>query len=335
MASGCDHHHDHSHEEHAHDHGNDHAHGDDHGHGGCGHGHHHHIPKNFDKRFAIGAALNMAFVIAELLFGFISNSLALIADAMHNFSDVVGLLLAWGGAWLARLIPTATRTYGYRSASILAALANAALLFVAVGGILFEALQRFFEPAPIAGMTVVWVAAIGIVINTATAMMFWHGQKDDINVRGAFLHMAADAAVSLGVVIAALIVMATDWYWIDPVISLVIAAVIVWSTWGLARDALHLSLAGVPKNIDQAKVRDYLAALPGVTEVHDLHIWAMSTTETALTVHLLRPGAAPDDTFLHDVGVALQNRFKIHHPTIQVEVGNAKDGCKLAPAEVV
>jgi cobalt-zinc-cadmium efflux system protein len=333
MASGCNHHHDHSHDDHAHDHGHE----DDHGHGGCGHGHghHHHIPKNFDKRFAIGAALNMAFVIAELLFGFISNSLALIADAMHNFSDVVGLLLAWGGAWLARLIPTATRTYGYRSASILAALANAALLFVAVGGILFEALQRFFEPAPIAGMTVVWVAAIGIVINTATAMMFWHGQKDDINVRGAFLHMAADAAVSLGVVVAALIVMATDWYWIDPVISLVIAGVIVWSTWGLARDALHLSLAGVPKNIDQAKVRDYLAALPGVTEVHDLHIWAMSTTETALTVHLLRPGAVPDDTFLHDVGTELQNRFKIHHPTIQVEVGNAKDGCKLAPAEVV
>jgi len=334
MASGCDHHeHTHENHEHAAD-DRDHGHGCGHGHG-HGHGHHHHVPKNFDKRFAIGAALNMGFVVAELMFGFISNSLALIADAMHNFSDVVGLLLAWGGAWLARLIPTATRTYGYRSASILAALANAALLFVAVGGILFEALQRFFEPAPIAGMTVVWVAAIGIVINTATAMMFWHGQKDDINVRGAFLHMAADAAVSLGVVVAALIVMATDWYWIDPVISLVIAAVIVWSTWGLARDALHLSLAGVPKNIDQAKVRDYLAALPGVTEVHDLHIWAMSTTETALTVHLLRPGALPDDTFLHEVGAELQNRFKIHHPTIQVEVGNAKDGCKLAPAEVV
>lgn len=327
----------HSHCDHAHgdhDHGHDHSHGHGHHHHGHGH-HHHHIPKNFDKRFAIGAALNMGFVLAELLFGFISNSLALIADAMHNFSDVIGLLLAWGGAWLARLIPTATRTYGYRSASILAALANAALLFVAVGGIVFESIRRFFDPAPIDGMTVVWVAGIGIIINTATAMMFFHGQKDDINIRGAFLHMVADALVSVGVVVAALIVMWTGYSWIDPVIGLVIAAVIIWSTWGLARDALHLSLAGVPRNVDQEAVRTYLAGLPGVAEVHDLHIWAMSTTETALTVHLLRPGAQLDDAFLHEVATELQNRFKIHHPTIQVEAGNAGDACKLAPAEVV
>lgn len=277
----------------------------------------------------------MGFVVAELLFGFISNSLALIADAMHNFSDVIGLLLAWGGAWLARLIPTATRTYGYRSASILAALANAALLFIAVGGIVIESVRRFFEPAVIDSTTVIWVAAIGIVINTATAMMFFHGQKDDINIRGAFLHMVADALVSVGVVVAAVIFMWTGYHWIDPVIGLVIAAVIVWSTWGLAKDSLHLSLAGVPRHVDVAAVRSYLAALPGVAEVHDLHIWAMSTTETALTVHLLRPGALPDDAFLHDVAGALQARFKIHHPTIQVEVGNAKDVCKLAPEEVV
>ncbi|MFN7113101.1 MAG: cation diffusion facilitator family transporter [Alphaproteobacteria bacterium] len=315
-----------------HDHG---AHGHEHHHGHGHHGHHHHVPKNFDRRFAIGAAINMIFVVLELVFGFISNSLALIADAVHNFSDVVGLLLAWGGAWLARLMPSARRTYGFRSATILAALANAALLFIVVGAITIEAVHRFFNPAEMASMTVVWVAGIGIVINTATAMMFWHGQKDDINIRGAFLHMAADAAVSLGVVIAALIVMATNWFWIDPVISLVIAAVILWSTWGLAKEALHLSLAGVPPQIDHAAVKAWLAALPGVTEVHDLHIWAMSTTENALTVHLLRPGAALDDGFLHMVAEELQKRFQIHHPTIQIEIGNLQDGCKLAPADVV
>jgi len=317
-----------------HDHG---AHGHDHHHGhGHSHGHgHHHIPKNFDRRFAIGAAINMAFVVLELVFGFISNSLALIADAVHNFSDVVGLLLAWGGAWLARLMPSARRTYGFRSATILAALANAALLFVVVGAIVIEAVHRFFSPAEMASMTVVWVACIGIVINTATALMFWHGQKDDINVRGAFLHMAADAAVSLGVVIAALIVMGTNWFWIDPVISLVIAAVILWSTWGLAKEALHLSLAGVPPQIDHAAVKAWLGGLPGVTEVHDLHIWAMSTTENALTVHLLRPSATLDDGFLHTVAEELQKRFQIHHPTIQIEIGNLQDGCKLAPADVV
>lgn len=331
------HDHDHDHDDHAHEHPHDHggSHGGCGGHGHGGHGHHHHIPKNFDKRFAIGAAINMAFVVAELAFGFISNSLALIADAVHNFSDVVGLLLAWGGAYLARLVPTAQRTYGYRSASILAALANAALLFIVVGGIVFEAFRRFADPLPMAGMTVVWVALVGIVINTATAMMFWHGQKDDINIRGAFLHMAADAAVSLGVVIAALVIMGTGWYWVDPVISLLIAAVICWSTWGLARESLHLSLAGVPRSVDRDAVQAYLAALPGVTEVHDLHIWAMSTTENALTVHLLRPGTGLDDGFLHQVAGELQTRFRIHHPTIQIEIGNAAAGCKLAPADVV
>jgi cobalt-zinc-cadmium efflux system protein len=325
----------HDHGPHGHDHDDPHhGHGHSHGHGHH-HGHHHHVPKNFDRRFAIGAGINMLFVVLELVFGFISNSLALIADAVHNFSDVVGLLLAWGGAWLARLMPSARRTYGFRSATILAALANAALLFVVVGAIVIEALHRFLKPAEMASMTVVWVACIGIVINTATAMLFWHGQKDDINIRGAFLHMAADAAVSLGVVIAALIIMATNWFWIDPVISLVIAAVILWSTWGLAKESLHLSLAGVPPQIDHAAVKTWLASLPGVTEVHDLHIWAMSTTENALTVHLLRPGAAPDDAFLHMAAEELQKRFQIHHPTIQIEVGNLSAGCKLAPADVV
>lgn len=293
------------------------------------------MPKNFDRRFAIGAGINMLFVVLELTFGFISNSLALIADAIHNFSDVVGLLLAWGGAWLARLLPTARRTYGFRSATILAALTNAALLFVVVGAIVIEAVHRFMKPAEMASMTVVWVALAGIVVNGATAMLFWHGQKDDINIRGAFLHMAADAAVSLGVVIAALVIMGTGWFWVDPVISLLIAAVILWSTWGLARETLHLSLAGVPPQIDHAAVKTWLAGLPGVTEVHDLHIWALSTTENALTVHLLRPDAAADDGFLQMVAEELQTRFQIHHPTIQIEIGNAKESCKLAPADVV
>jgi len=293
------------------------------------------VPKNFDRRFAIGAAVNMLFVVLELTFGFISSSLALVADAVHNFSDVVGLLLAWGGAWLARLLPTARRTYGFRSATILAALTNAALLFVVVGAIVIEAFHRFMKPAEMASMTVVWVALTGIIINGGTAMLFWHGQKDDINIRGAFLHMAADAAVSLGVVLAALAIMATGWYWVDPVISLVIAAVILWSTWGLARESLHLSLAGVPPQIDHEAVRAWLAQLPGVTEAHDLHIWALSTTENALTVHLLRPGAPADDGFLQMIAEELQKRFQIHHPTIQIEIGNAKEGCKLAPADVV
>lgn len=326
--AGCSHHHGHAH---GHSHGHSHAHGHGHGH----HGHHHHVPKNFDRRFAIGAGVNMAFVVLELTFGFISNSLALIADAIHNFSDVVGLLLAWGGAWLARLMPSARRTYGFRSATILAALTNAALLFVVVGAIVIEAFHRFMQPTETAGMTVVWVALAGIAINGGTAMLFWHGQKDDINIRGAFLHMAADAAVSLGVVIAALGIMATGWLWIDPVISLLIAAVILWSTWGLAKESLHLSLAGVPPQIDHAAVKEWLGSLPGVTEVHDLHIWAMSTTENALTVHLLRPDAPADDAFLQMIGKELAERFQIHHPTIQIEIGNAKDSCKLAPADVV
>lgn len=325
---------------HSHDHAHEggacsHSHGHSHSHGGHGHGGHHHAPKNFDRRFAIGAGVNMVFVVLELAFGFITNSLALIADAMHNFSDVIGLLLAWGGAWLARLMPTARRTYGFRSATILAALTNAALLFVVVGAIVIESFHRFMAPSEVASMTVVWVALAGIAINGGTAMLFWHGQKDDINIRGAFLHMAADAAVSLGVVLAALVIMNTGWYWVDPVISLVIAGVILWSTWGLAKESLHLSLAGVPPQIDHAAVKAWLGSLPGVTEVHDLHIWALSTTENALTVHLLRPGAAPDDGFLHMVASELQTRFQIHHPTIQIEIGNAEQGCKLAPEDVI
>lgn len=313
----------------------DHGHHHDHHSHGHHHGHHHHIPKNFDRRFAIGVALNTGFAAVELVFGFVTNSLALVADALHNFSDVAGLLLAWGGAWLARQNPTAERTYGYRGASILAALGNAGLLLFAVGAITFEAIRRIGAPAESDGMTVMAVAGIGVLVNGFTAMMFWHGQKDDINIRGAFLHMVADAAISVGVVLAALGMMATGWLWLDPAISLAIAVIILAGTWGLAKDSLHLSLAGVPRHIDHAAVKAYLAGLPAVREVHDLHIWAMSTTETALTVHLIRPSAGLDDSFLRRVSKELLEKFKIHHPTIQIEAGDGGDTCQQAPEDVI
>ena len=301
----------------------------DHSHSHAGHSH---APDNFGVAFAVGAALNTAFVIAELIFGYTANSLALISDAVHNFSDVIALLLAWGGAWLAGRRPTETHTYGYRRASILAALFNAGLLLVAVGGIAVEAINRLREPAAVASWTVVWVAALGILINGGTALMFMRGRHGDLNVRGAYLHMAADAGVSLGVVIAALVIMATGWLWVDPAISLGIAAVVLASGWGLMRDSVNLALDAVPKGIELVKVRDYLAGLDGVSEVHDLHIWAMSTNETALTAHLVRPGGH-DDAFLHQVCEGLSHRFNIHHATLQVEISG--EVCKLAPAETV
>jgi cobalt-zinc-cadmium efflux system protein len=282
--------------------------------------------------FAVGASLNAAFVVAELIFGYAANSLALISDALHNFSDVIALLLAWGGAWLAGRRPTDTHTYGYRRASILAALFNAGLLLVAVGGIAVEAVNRLREPASVAGWTVVWVAGLGVLINGGTALMFMRGRHGDLNVRGAYLHMASDAGVSLGVVVAALVIMATGWLWVDPAISLAIAAVVLVSGWGLMRDSVNLALDAVPAGIELAVVRDYLAGLEGVSEVHDLHIWAMSTNETALTVHLVRPGGH-DDAFLHHVCEGLSHRFNIHHATLQVEANG--DACKLAPAEMV
>lgn len=302
------------------------------------HRHHHHHdapPNSFTRKFAIGAAINLLFVAAELTFGFVSNSLGLIADAAHNFSDVIGLLLAWGGMWLSQFRPTEKHTYGYSGASILAALSNAALLFVAIGGIIVQAINRFLQPAPVESLTIVWVALIGIVINGATAMLFYKDQGHDINVRGAYLHMVADALISLGVVIAGIVIYYTDWLWVDPIISLVIAGVIIIGTWRLAKESLHLSLAGVPPHIDRNGVFEYLSTLPGVTEVHDLHIWAMSTTKTALTAHLIRPEAGTDDAFLHDVAMDLEKRFNIQHPTIQVEKGGHPDSCRFAPVEVI
>ena len=300
----------------AHDHAHhDHSHAHDHSHGHAGHSH---APDSFGLAFAIGATLNTAFVIAELIFGYAANSLALISDAIHNLSDVIALLLAWGAAWLSQKQPTQRHTYGYRRASILAALFNAGLLLVAVGGIVVEAVNRLAVPAPVAGLTVILVAALGVAVNGFTALLFMRGRHGDLNIRGAYLHMAADAGVSLGVVVAALIIMLTGWLWLDPAISLVIAAVVFWSGWGLARDSVNLALDGVPRGIELAKVRDYLAGLEGVSEVHDLHIWAMSTNETALTAHLVRPGGY-DDQFLHHVCEQLAHRFNIHHATLQIE----------------
>jgi cobalt-zinc-cadmium efflux system protein len=299
------------------------------------HAHHHVPPSGFDKRFAIGAAINLGFVAGELSFGFLSNSLGLIADAAHNFSDVIGLLLAWGGVWLTRFNPTEKHTYGYSGASILAALGNAALLLIAIGGIIVQAVNRFMHPAAVHSETIIYVALVGIVINGATAMLFYKDQHHDINVRGAYLHMLADAGISLGVVVAGLIIAKTGWLWIDPTVSLMIAGVILIGTWGLAKEALHLSMAGVPPHIDRNGVYNYLSSLPGVTEVHDLHIWAMSTTKTALTVHLLRPEGGIDDDFLHEIAAVLEKDFNIQHPTIQLEKGDKDGFCRFAPAEVI
>jgi cobalt-zinc-cadmium efflux system protein len=297
------------------------------------HAHHHHAPARYDRVFAIGVTLNLAFVLLEFFFGFISNSLALIADAGHNLSDVAGLLLAWGAAVLARRLPTNNRTYGMRRASILAALGNAALLFVAVGGIAWEAVRRLLNPAPLESPIVMAVAAVGIVINTVTALMFMRGSKEDLNLRGAFLHMAADALVSLGVVVAAGLIWLTNWYWLDPATSLVIVAVIVWGTWGLAKEALDLALDAVPKGIHPNEVRQYLLALPGVTSVHDLHIWALSTTEPALTAHLVLEDMNSSNQLLEKVQKELHNTFGIEHTTLQLEHDNANRNCQGCDAE--
>jgi cobalt-zinc-cadmium efflux system protein len=321
--------HSHDHHDHAHDHGHSHAHDHGHSHGHAGHSH---APDHFGVAFAVGVTLNAGFVIAELVFGYAANSLALVSDAVHNFADVISLLLAWGAAWLAQKQPTQQHTYGYRRASILAALFNAGLLLIAVGGIAVEAINRLQEPAVVAGWTVVLVAALGILVNGSTALLFMRGRHGDLNIRGAYLHMAADAGVSFGVVVAALLIMATGWLWVDPVISLGIAAVVLMSGWGLARDSVNLAMDGVPKGIELAKVQEFLMRLEGVTELHDLHIWAMSTNETALTAHLVRP-AGFDDAFLHGVCEELARRFNIHHATLQIEASG--DVCRLAPAEVV
>lgn len=302
------------------------------------HGHHQHAHGSFDptqRAFAVGVALNLIFVAVELFFGFWANSLALLADAGHNFSDVIGLLIAWGALALAKRKPSARFTYGLRSSTIMAALANAMILLVAVGGIVWEGAHRLAAPEQTNGSTMIWVALLGVFINIGTALMLQRGSKNDINVRGAFLHMLADAAVSVGVVIAGLGMLWLGWQWLDGAVSMLIAVVILWSTWGLFRESINLSLHAVPAQIEVESVRDYLAGLSGVAEVHDLHIWAMSTTEIALTAHLLMPAGHPGDVFLHEVSDALGKRFRIHHATLQIEIGSSAVPCRLAPEDVV
>jgi cobalt-zinc-cadmium efflux system protein len=321
--------HDHAqHESHGHGHEDAHASAQDHLHGALHGGHgHSHGPANYGRAFAFGVALNLLFVGIESLYGWLSNSLSLLADAGHNLSDVLGLVLAWIATVLAQRVPTARRTYGLRRSSILASLGNALLLLAAVIGIGWEAIVRLRDPQPIASGTVMMVASIGIVINGLTAWMFMSGSKSDLNVRGAFLHMAADAAVSAGVVLAALAMRYTGWLWLDPVTSLAIALVITIGTWGLLRDSIDLSLDAVPRHIDPAAVEAFLRTLPGVIAVHDLHIWAMSTTEVALTVHLVKPDARVDDALLEQIGHELAERFGIGHATVQLERGAGEFDC--------
>lgn len=312
--------------------------GHDHsGHGHDGHAHglgHGHAPASFGKAFAIGVGLNTLYVVLEATFGVFSGSLALLADAGHNLSDVLGLLIAWGASWLSNKPPTPGRTYGYKRAPILASLANAVILLVAVGGIAWEAVRRLIEPAPVQSGTILWVAVVGVLVNAGTAWLFMAGRKGDLNIRGAFLHMAADAGVTVGVIVAALVIRWTGWQWIDPAISLVIAAVVLASTWSLLRDSVRLSLDAVPPGIDAGKVRGYLEALRGVSGLHDFHVWPMSTTDTALTAHLVMPKGHPGDDFLMDVAKSLRERFGIGHVTLQVETSRDTD-CALASDRVV
>jgi cobalt-zinc-cadmium efflux system protein len=303
------------------------AHDHDHNHYGPAPGH--------GLAFALGLMLNLGFVVVEAIYGVIANSVALLADAGHNLSDVLALAIAGGASLLARRRPSRRFTYGLRSSSILAALFNAIVLLIVVGGIIVEALKRLAAPSPVASGTVMAVAGAGIVVNAAAALLFWRRRHGDLNSRAAFLHMAADAAISAGVVLAGAVILLTHWVWLDPATSLVVAVVIVAGAWRLLRDAVNMALDAVPAGIDPAQVRTHLEAIAGVAEVHDLHIWPMSTTETALTCHLVMPGGHPGDRALSDLAHALHQRFAIEHATIQIETGDSDHPCKLVPDHVV
>ena len=291
---------------------------------------HSHAPANYGRAFAIGVTLNLGFVIAEFFYGQASHSLALVADAGHNLGDVLSLLLAWGAMLLSRRLPSERRTYGFRRSSILASLVNAVMLLVTVGAVSWEAIKRLADPSPVGETTVIWVAAVGILVNGITAFLFMAGREHDLNIKGAFLHMASDAAVSLGVVLAGVVILFTNWYWLDPVVSLIVMAVILLGTWGLLRDSVNLALDAVPEGIEMPAVANYLRSLPGVADVHDLHVWGMSTTEAALTAHLVMPAAACEDSLLSDICSQLHNEFGIEHTTIQVERGDPAHPCSLA-----
>lgn len=292
------------------------------------HNHSHSSAQNYSRAFIIGIVLNVIYIVVEVVYGLAINSMALIADAGHNFSDVLGLILAGGAAYLAKTAATEKRTYGLRKSTILAAFFNAILLMIAVGAITIEAVRKLILPQPVEGITMMIVAGVGVVINTVTALMFIKGRKDDLNIKGAFLHMAADAGVSLGVVIAGFAIYSTGWLWIDPAISLVIVLVITIGTWGLLKESFHLSMDAVPKGIDLKEVGNYLKGIDGVKEVHDLHIWAMSTTETALTAHLVIPNETKDDYFLKKICGELHSKFGIEHSTIQIEKSAQSSNCE-------
>jgi cobalt-zinc-cadmium efflux system protein len=301
------------------------------------HHHHRHEPGGIDygRAFAIGIALNLAYVTGEAAAGILSGSLALLADAGHNLGDVLGLGLSWGAAVLSRRQPSDRYTYGLRSTSILAALANAILLLVVTGGVAWEAILRLAHPVPVAGHVIVWVAVIGIAVNGGTALLFASGRARDLNLKSAFLHMAADALVTAGVVVAGLAIGLFGWLWLDPAVGLVVSAVIVFGTWGLLRSAIGLALNAVPEGVDAAAVRAHLAALPGVAALHDLHIWGMSTTETALTCHLVMPGGHPGDAALNAIAEAMHAHFGIAHATIQIELADSDAICVLTPEHLV
>lgn len=304
----------------AHDHHHDHAadHSHDHHHHAGGHGHSH-APANFGKAFAIGVGLNIAFVLIEVVYGIASNSVSLLADAGHNLSDALGLGVAWAAVILAKRKPSQRFTFGLGGSSILAALFNAVFLLVVVGGLSWEAIERIFEPQPVAGKTVMIVAACGIVLNGFCAWLFSSGGSD-LNVRGAFMHMAADALVSVGVVIGGLVILLTGWHWIDPIMSLAINLVIVVGTWSLLTGSITMTLNAVPDGVDMDEVRTFLTHLPGVASVHDLHVWSLSTTETALICHLVTPAGHPGDDVLEEAARGLEQRFGIGHATLQPEL---------------
>lgn len=293
--------------------------------------HHSHAkPSNQGRIFLFAILLNSAFVGVEFFYGVMSNSTALIADAGHNVSDVLGLFLAWFAVVVSRKQPNQRYTYGLRSTSILAALANTMLLLVACGAIGWEAFHRFSQPPVVAGQTVSIVAAAGIVINGLSALLLMKGSKTDLNVRGAYLHMVADAAVSLAVVVTGLTMFYTQWFLIDPIMSLVIVLVILIGAWGLLRDSLRLALNAVPRHIDVPAISQYLSGLKGVEGIHDLHIWGLSTTENALTVHLVMPNGHPGDDFMDDITHALEESYDVHHATLQIELGTTNHSCPLA-----
>ncbi|MDR6202995.1 cation diffusion facilitator family transporter [Paraburkholderia graminis] len=321
------HHDDHGHN-HGHNHGTHHSHSHSHDHS---HGHHHHHAPvaGHGFAFALAVALNVAIVVIQAVYGVLAHSTALLADAGHNLSDVLGLLLAWGAAWLATRRPSARYTFGYGSSSILASLANAALLLFACGVIVAEAIDRLMNPAPVAGLAVFVVAAVGMVVNGLSACLFMRGQKEDLNIRGAFLHMAADAGVSAAVAISGLVILYTNWTWLDPLMSLLVVAVVVYGTWGLLRDSVRLALNAVPSGVDVERIRDYLADQPGVEDVHDLHIWALSTTGNALSAHLVMPAGHPGDERLDGIVLALRERFSMQHATLQVDLGTTDHRCAM------